>query len=169
MGVGEDGERARVNAFRNPEFFHRSQDVPRAEDVDAFALLAVLRPSPPCGPYGRRVFDHRGRTRLVDRKNDVTLVRGCTGREPNKPPTVNLHRSRGFVRRRRRSMAKPLTHKLIRSHLAEGKMDRGEEVPLKVDQALLQDATGTLAWLEFEQMQRPSVKVRQATQYIDHN
>src|SRR5207247_490767 len=85
------------------------------------------------------------------------------------PPTVNLHRSRSFVRRRRRSMAKPLTHKLIRSHLAEGKMDPGEEIALKMDQALLQDATGTLAWLEFEQMQRPSVTVRQATQYIDHN
>src|SRR5437899_9704202 len=66
-------------------------------------------------------------------------------------------------------MAKPLTHKLIRSHLAEGKMDPGEEIALKMDQALLQDATGTLAWLEFEQMQRPSVAVRQATQYIDHN
>ena len=66
-------------------------------------------------------------------------------------------------------MAKPLTHKLIRSHLAEGKMDPGEEISLKMDQALLQDATGTLAWLEFEQMQRPSVTVRQATQYIDHN
>src|SRR3989449_9572293 len=66
-------------------------------------------------------------------------------------------------------MAKPLTHKLIRSHLAEGKMDPGEEIALKMDQALLQDATGTLAWLEFEQMQRPSVTVRKATQYIDHN
>src|SRR5438132_6202648 len=67
------------------------------------------------------------------------------------------------------AMAEPLTHKLIRSHLAEGKMDPGEEIALKMDQALLQDATGTLAWLEFEQMQRPSVTVRQATQYIDPN
>src|SRR6266571_2838002 len=44
MGVGEDGERARVDAFRDPQFPHRGQDVPRAEDVDAFALFAVLRP-----------------------------------------------------------------------------------------------------------------------------
>src|SRR5205807_5476456 len=44
MGVGEDGERTRVYALRNPKFLHCVQDIPRAEDVDAFALLAVLRP-----------------------------------------------------------------------------------------------------------------------------
>src|SRR5438093_2332588 len=44
MGVGEDGQRARVNASRNPEFLHRGQDVPRAEDVDAFPLPAVSGP-----------------------------------------------------------------------------------------------------------------------------
>ena len=66
-------------------------------------------------------------------------------------------------------MAESLARQLIRSHLAEGKMDPGEEIALKMDQALLQDATGTLAWLQFEQMKRPSVTIRQATQYIDHN
>src|SRR3989449_5190165 len=66
-------------------------------------------------------------------------------------------------------MAKPLTHKLIRSHLAEGKMEPGTEIALKMDQALLQDATGTLAWLEFEQMGVDGTRIRQATQYIDHN
>lgn len=66
-------------------------------------------------------------------------------------------------------MGEPLTHKLIRTHLAEGKMQTHEEIALKMDQALLQDATGTLAWLEFEQMGRDSVTIRQATQYIDHN
>ncbi|TLZ68842.1 MAG: aconitate hydratase [Methanobacteriota archaeon] len=66
-------------------------------------------------------------------------------------------------------MAESLARQLIRSHLAEGKMDPGEVIALKMDQALLQDATGTLAWLQFEQMERPSVTIRQATQYIDHN
>jgi aconitate hydratase len=45
-----------------------------------------------------------------------------------------------------------LTHKLIRSHLEEGAAHAGEEIAIRMDQALLQDATGTLAWLEFEQM-----------------
>jgi aconitate hydratase len=62
-----------------------------------------------------------------------------------------------------------LTHKLVRSHLADGKMQAGEEIALKMDQALLQDATGTLAWLQFEQMGLEAVAIRQATQYVDHN
>jgi aconitate hydratase len=48
-------------------------------------------------------------------------------------------------------------------------MDSGEEIALKMDQALLQDATGTLAWLEFEAMRTDAVKIRQVTQYVDHN
>src|SRR5881396_3324122 len=66
-------------------------------------------------------------------------------------------------------MGESLTRKLIRNHLVSGKMDPGEEIALRMDQALLQDATGTLAWLEFEQMGRASVTIRQATQYVDHN
>ncbi len=66
-------------------------------------------------------------------------------------------------------MPENLTRKIIRAHLAEGKMEAGSEVALRIDQALLQDATGTLAWLEFEQMGVDAVKVRQATQYIDYN
>ena len=66
-------------------------------------------------------------------------------------------------------MAEPLTRQLVRKHLVEGKMQPGEEIALKMDQALLQDATGTLAWLQFEQMKKPSVSIRQATQYVDHN
>jgi aconitate hydratase len=66
-------------------------------------------------------------------------------------------------------MGETLTHKLIRSHLAEGVMHLGEEIAIRMDQALLQDATGTLAWLEFEQMGHDSVAIRQATQYVDHN
>src|SRR5881296_156049 len=67
------------------------------------------------------------------------------------------------------SVGETLTHKLIRSHLAEGTTHPGEEIAIRMDQALLQDATGTLAWLEFEQMGQDSVAIRQATQYVDHN
>src|SRR5438046_9726022 len=66
-------------------------------------------------------------------------------------------------------MGESLARKLIRNHLVSGKMDPGEEIALRMDQALLQDATGTLAWLEFEQMGRDAVAIRQATQYVDHN
>jgi len=66
-------------------------------------------------------------------------------------------------------MGESLARKLIRTHLVDGKMDAGEEIALKMDQALLQDATGTLAWLEFEAMRTDAVKIRQATQYVDHN
>jgi len=66
-------------------------------------------------------------------------------------------------------MAANLAQKLVKSHLVEGRLEAGEEVALRMDQALLQDATGTVAWLEFEQMGPPRVRVRQATQYVDHN
>src|SRR5256884_1731704 len=66
-------------------------------------------------------------------------------------------------------MGKTLTENLIRSHLAEGATHPGEEIAIRMDQAPLQDATGTLAWLEFEQMGQNSVAIRQATQYVDHN
>jgi aconitate hydratase len=62
-----------------------------------------------------------------------------------------------------------LTRKLVAAHLADGRMEPGEEVALRMDQALLQDATGTLAWQEFELMGVPEVRLRQATQYVDHN
>lgn len=47
-------------------------------------------------------------------------------------------------------MAKNVTQKLIESHLVEGRMTHGEEIGLKIDQTLTQDATGTLVMLEFE-------------------
>src|SRR3990172_8973589 len=62
-----------------------------------------------------------------------------------------------------------LTHKIIRKHLVDGRTVPGEEIAIRMDQALLQDATGTLAWLEFEQMGVDKVRVKQATQYVDHN
>ncbi len=65
--------------------------------------------------------------------------------------------------------AASLAHKVLRKHLVDGPMVPGEEIALAVDQALLQDATGTLAWLEFEQMGVDRVRVKRATQYVDHN
>ena len=66
-------------------------------------------------------------------------------------------------------MPKSLARKVIEKHLVEGRTVPGEEIALRMDQALLQDATGTLAWLEFEQMGVDAVRVKQATQYVDHN
>src|SRR5207249_843602 len=66
-------------------------------------------------------------------------------------------------------MAQSLAHKVIKKHLADGRMVPGEEIGIRMDQTLLQDATGTLAWLEFEQMGVDRVRVKRATQYVDHN
>src|SRR2546425_12109354 len=62
-----------------------------------------------------------------------------------------------------------LAHKVIKKHLVDGRMVPGEEIAMRMDQALLQDATVTLAWLEFEQMAVHRGRVKQATQYVDHN
>ncbi|MBZ9650492.1 aconitate hydratase [Psychroflexus montanilacus] len=66
-------------------------------------------------------------------------------------------------------MAKNVTQKLIESHLIEGKLKPGEEIGIKIDQALLQDATGTLVQLELEAMGLDRAKTEVAVQYVDHN
>ncbi|MGJ0515058.1 MAG: aconitate hydratase [Methylomicrobium sp.] len=66
-------------------------------------------------------------------------------------------------------MAKNVTQKLITSHLAEGRMVPGEEIGLKIDQTLTQDATGTLVMLEFEALGIPRVRTELSAQYVDHN
>ncbi|WP_149275502.1 aconitate hydratase [Pareuzebyella sediminis] len=62
-----------------------------------------------------------------------------------------------------------VTQKLIQSHLIEGEMRPGTEIGLKIDQALLQDATGTLVQLELEAMGLDRAKTEVAVQYVDHN
>jgi len=62
-----------------------------------------------------------------------------------------------------------LATKLMSEHLAEGTLVAGREIALKIDQTLLQDATGTMAMLEFMATGLPKVKVDLAAQYIDHN
>ena len=66
-------------------------------------------------------------------------------------------------------MAQLLTRKLIASHLLEGEMTPGEEVALRIDQTLTQDATGTLVMLELEAMGLDRVQTEVSAQYVDHN
>ncbi|HET6420373.1 MAG TPA: aconitate hydratase [Geobacteraceae bacterium] len=66
-------------------------------------------------------------------------------------------------------MGKNLTTKILEAHLVEGELIPGKEIALKIDHALLQDATGTMTMLEFIAMGAPKVKVELAAQYIDHN
>ena len=66
-------------------------------------------------------------------------------------------------------MAKNVSQKLIESHLIEGEMIPGEEVGLKIDQTLTQDATGTLVMLELEAMGLDRARTELSAQYVDHN
>lgn len=66
-------------------------------------------------------------------------------------------------------MGLTLAQKLIKSHLVEGEMIPGQEIGLKIDQTLTQDATGTMAYLEFEAMGVDQVKTERSVAYIDHN
>jgi predicted aconitate hydratase len=66
-------------------------------------------------------------------------------------------------------MRQNVSQKLVASHLVSGRMKAGEEIALKIDQTLTQDATGTLALLEFEAMGLPRVRTEVSVQYVDHN
>ena len=66
-------------------------------------------------------------------------------------------------------MGLTLAQKLIKSHLVEGEMIPGQEIGLKIDQTLTQDATGTMAYLEFEAMGVDRVITERSVAYIDHN
>lgn len=66
-------------------------------------------------------------------------------------------------------MAKTLTEKLIRDHLVEGEMRPGEEIGIAIDQTLTQDATGTMAYLQFEALGLPRVRTKLSVSYVDHN
>ena len=66
-------------------------------------------------------------------------------------------------------MGKTIAQKIIAAHLVSGDMTAGEEIALKIDQTLTQDATGTMAYLEFETMGIPRVKTERSVAYVDHN
>lgn len=66
-------------------------------------------------------------------------------------------------------MGKTMGQKILAAHLLEGQMQPGNEIGLRIDQTLTQDATGTMAYLEYEAMGIPRVKTELSVAYIDHN
>lgn len=62
-----------------------------------------------------------------------------------------------------------LTEKIIKNHIIDGEMIKGTEIGLRIDQTLTQDATGTMAYLQFEAMGIDRVKTERSLAYIDHN
>src|SRR3972149_1178344 len=62
-----------------------------------------------------------------------------------------------------------VTQKILSTHLVDGHAEPGQEIGVRVDRVLMQDATGTMACLEFEALGIPSPKVEHAIVYVDHN
>lgn len=66
-------------------------------------------------------------------------------------------------------MKQNITQKIIATHLICGRMVAGEEIAISVDQTLTQDATGTMAYLQFEALDIPQVRTKLSVSYVDHN
>ncbi|MHA2282424.1 MAG: aconitate hydratase, partial [Promethearchaeota archaeon] len=66
-------------------------------------------------------------------------------------------------------MGKTLTEKILEQHLVEGRLEKGTDIAIKIDQTLTQDATGTMAYLQFEAMGVPRVQTELSVSYVDHN
>jgi aconitate hydratase len=66
-------------------------------------------------------------------------------------------------------MGNNLVYKILGSHLVEGTLEPGSEIAISIDQTLTQDATGTMAYLQFEAMDVPRVKTELSVSYVDHN
>jgi aconitate hydratase len=66
-------------------------------------------------------------------------------------------------------MNESITKKILKSHLLDGKLEYGNEIGLKIDQTLTQDATGTMAYLQFEAMGFDKVRTELSVSYVDHN
>jgi aconitate hydratase len=62
-----------------------------------------------------------------------------------------------------------LTRQILLEHLVDGELKPGKPISIRMDQALLQDATGTMALMQFEELGEPRIRVERAVQYIDHN
>ena len=67
------------------------------------------------------------------------------------------------------TMGLTLTEKILKAHLVDGEFVKGQEIGIRIDQTLTQDATGTMAYLEFEAIGIPRVKTEKSVAYIDHN
>lgn len=66
-------------------------------------------------------------------------------------------------------MGLTLTEKILKAHLVEGELIRGNEIGIRIDQTLTQDSTGTMAYLQFEAMDIDTVRTKCSVAYIDHN
>ena len=66
-------------------------------------------------------------------------------------------------------MGQTLTEKILRAHLVSGELAAGAEIGIRIDQTLTQDATGTMAYLQFEAMGVPRVRTEVSVSYVDHN
>ncbi len=66
-------------------------------------------------------------------------------------------------------MGDNLVQKILKEHLVDGDLHSGDEIAIRVDQTLTQDATGTMAYLQFETMGIPRVKTEKSVSYVDHN
>ena len=66
-------------------------------------------------------------------------------------------------------MGLTLAEKIIKAHLVTGEMKKGTDIGIRIDQTLTQDATGTMAYLEFEAMGIDRVRTERSVAYIDHN
>ncbi|MBW1917840.1 MAG: aconitate hydratase [Deltaproteobacteria bacterium] len=66
-------------------------------------------------------------------------------------------------------MATTVTEQILAAHLVSGQLAAGEEIAISIDQTLTQDATGTLAYLEFESLGVPQVRTKVSVSYVDHN
>lgn len=66
-------------------------------------------------------------------------------------------------------MAETLTHQILREHLVSGDLKAGTEIGIRIDQTLTQDATGTMAYLQFEAAGVPRVRTKLSVSYVDHN
>ncbi len=66
-------------------------------------------------------------------------------------------------------MSDNLTYKILKDHLADGKLEKGSEIGLRIDQTLTQDATGTMAYLQLEALGIDRVKTDLSVSYVDHN
>jgi aconitate hydratase len=66
-------------------------------------------------------------------------------------------------------MVRNLTYKILKSHLVEGDLTPGSEIGIRMDHTLTQDATGTMAYLQFEAMGLPRVQTKLSVSYVDHN
>lgn len=67
------------------------------------------------------------------------------------------------------TMGFTLTEKILKAHLVDGEFVKGQEIGIRIDQTLTQDATGTMAYLEYEAMGVPRVRTEKSVAYIDHN